>query len=250
MPSYYYAAAGGALLLLVLLLVSRAQKAKAAKAADGPATPAADGPATPAAEGTRSKRATKAGVRGEAKAAAKAAAEDKTLAKAAARAEAKAAKAGDASAAPKSHSRRGKRREPVEETSRTLEVPVLQSAPAYVQHDGWLTTADVLADIVPGSTEAAPAEPELHEPSAPAYVPQQPNPADGEPAFAMAAAPASATETFSDLAAAPVAARQTSFSELADNAVPAAPAAPDPVQPDVPLGPYTYGARTILPGKR
>jgi hypothetical protein len=45
-----------------------------------------------------------------------------------------------------------------------------------------------------------------------------------------------------------VGATSASFTELVGSA-PEPPAA-EPVVPDLPLGPYTFGARTIVPGKR
>ncbi|MDQ1679668.1 MAG: hypothetical protein QOI42_527 [Frankiaceae bacterium] len=270
MPSYYYAAAGGALLLLVLLLVRRAQKAKAAKDDAGSVAPVAD------AEVTESKRAAKSRARAEAKASKAAESTAKADARAAAKAgksrkaakSSKVAKSSGEPAQPKVRGRRAKRQEAPEETSRTLEVPVLAPAPAYVQQDGWLTTADAVADIAPAAPSATPAAPDLYEPLGPSYsVPQQLTPDDGDSAFAMAGAPATlappappqdaiaaqavaqpVAATFSVPAAMPAAA-QTSFSELASAAA-EAPTAPAPVEPDVPLGPYTFGARTILPGKR
>jgi hypothetical protein len=254
MPSYYYAAAGGALLLLVLLLVRRGQKAKAAQDDAGSVAPVAD------AVVTESKRAAKSRSRAEAKASKAAESTAKTTAKADARAAAKDAKSAKAAkspkvaksaaepAQPKVRGRRAKRQIAPEETSRTLEVPVLAPAPAYVQQDGWLTTADAVTDLDPAVADATPAVPDLYEPLAPSYsVPQQLTPDDGDAAFAMAGAQPVAA-TFSVPAAMPAAAR-TSFSELA-SAVAEAPTAPAPVEPDVPLGPYTFGARTILPGKR
>ena len=186
--------------------------------------------------------------------------------------------------------RRGRRKRAAEVTTETTETTettdVATATPVYVQQDGWLTTVDEVVHAVPYDEEPAHAPVDLFPtaqsadlfPSAPAdlfpsappaepadlfqapvaHIPEQGGASPYEaPEFAMAAQvpqapPQQAAAPVSQEIGRPMSQEIPTTSHFAElNTEPApAPAPPAPVLPEEPIGPYTYGARTIVPGKR
>ncbi|MDQ1714933.1 MAG: hypothetical protein QOC60_878, partial [Frankiaceae bacterium] len=208
-----------------------------------------------------SKRQARARVRAEAKAAAKNAADAKAQAKAEAKADAKAAKSGVRAPVdaigdePPARAKRHRRsKHSAVDVAKAAEV-VQEAPPALINQDGWLTTVED-SPAEPMQAQPVQAVQDVFQPPTPAYaVPQQQSPDNqvrgnqapeqDAPVYAMAGAPAQHAEAA--VAAPQAAAAPTSFNELMT--APPAPAVPEPVVPELPIGPYTYGARTILPGK-
>ena len=260
MPQYYYAVAG-MVVLVAMLLIMRSQKAKASKVAaptdihEGwlATNDMSPGKTAWMAADNETKRQTRARLRAEKKAAAQQAA----AAKAAAKAEAKAAKSGvpvaaaaalgDVSGKPgrvKRH-RRSKNGAPTD----LVDAAPLNPVPSLVSEDGWLTTVAAEPADFPAPLMTEPQQPVRDLFQAPASaVPQQFTPGAEAPQYAMAGAPLQHAQAAAEAPRGDTPPAATSFTEIM-SAPPAAPAAPQPAAPELPLGPYTFGARNILPGK-